>query len=105
MSKKQSWDGLYDSLGEPLDSLPDEIFPAANGILFNESDEVLLQRRSDNGRWGLPGGRMEIGESAEECAVRETWEETGILTQIKRLGGSARTAAPETPWSSTQSTI
>jgi len=37
--------------------------------------------------WGLPGGHHEIGESSEACAIRECWEETGIMTKVKRLTG------------------
>ncbi|MBX9570637.1 MAG: NUDIX domain-containing protein [Candidatus Obscuribacterales bacterium] len=39
---------------------------------------LLLERRSDNGLWGLPGGSMEPGETLEQCARRELFEETGI---------------------------
>lgn len=80
--------GLVDNYGEPLKRYPDEIFPGTNAALFNERGEVLLQRRKDNGRWGLPGGRMEIGESAEACAIREMFEETGVTTRVKRLVGA-----------------
>jgi ADP-ribose pyrophosphatase YjhB (NUDIX family) len=79
--------GLYDSLGRPLDKLPDKIHPGTNTVLINEANQVLLHRRSDNGVWALPGGAMEIGESAEECAVRETFEETGLHVAVKRLVG------------------
>ena len=81
------WSGLYDSLGRPLDKMPDELHPGANTVLINESNQVLLHRRSDNGAWALPGGRMEIGESIEGCAVREMFEETGLRVKIKRLVG------------------
>jgi ADP-ribose pyrophosphatase YjhB (NUDIX family) len=81
------WSGLYDSLGRPLDKMPDELHPGANTVLFNESNQVLLHRRSDNGAWALPGGRMEIGESIEACAVREMFEETGLHVKIRRLVG------------------
>jgi ADP-ribose pyrophosphatase YjhB (NUDIX family) len=81
------WSGLYDSLGRPLDKMPDELCPGSNTVLINESNQVLLHRRADNGAWALPGGRMEIGESIEECAVREMFEETGLHVTIKRLVG------------------
>jgi 8-oxo-dGTP pyrophosphatase MutT (NUDIX family) len=83
----EPWAGLHDSLGRPLDKLPDKIHPGTNTVLFNEAGQVLLHRRSDNGAWALPGGAMEIGESAEQCAIRETWEETGLHVRIKRFVG------------------
>jgi mutator protein MutT len=84
---KPGWNGLFDSLGRPLDKMPDELCPGANTVLINEANQVLLHRRADNGAWALPGGRMEIGESIEQCAVREMFEETGIEVKIKRLVG------------------
>jgi len=45
--------------------------------VINEFGEVLLQKRSE-GRWGVPGGFMELGESTEEAGRREVLEETGI---------------------------
>jgi ADP-ribose pyrophosphatase YjhB (NUDIX family) len=81
------WSGLYDSLGRPLDKMPDELCPGSNTVLINASNQVLLHRRADNGVWALPGGRMEIGESIEACALREMFEETGIEVAIKRLVG------------------
>jgi ADP-ribose pyrophosphatase YjhB (NUDIX family) len=49
--------------------------------------KVLLTRRTDNGRWCLPGGRTELGESVSETCVRETLEETGLQVRIVRLLG------------------
>jgi len=57
-------------------------------ILFDESGAtILLQQRTDNGRWSLPGGGMDPGESAEECCVREIKEETGLDIEVVRLVG------------------
>jgi 8-oxo-dGTP pyrophosphatase MutT (NUDIX family) len=49
--------------------------------------KVLLTRRTDNGRWCLPGGRTESGESVIETCLRETLEETGLEGRIVRLLG------------------
>ena len=48
---------------------------------------ILLERRSDCGLWGLPGGRLEPGESLSEGARREVLEETGLAVRITRLLG------------------
>lgn len=50
---------------------------AAGVLIVDEAGKLLLQRRTDNGQWGIPGGVMEIGETLEETARRETKEETG----------------------------
>ncbi|MTI96302.1 MAG: NUDIX hydrolase [Firmicutes bacterium] len=47
-------------------------------ILVRNLEEILLQRRSDTGTWGLPGGSLELGESLEQAARRELIEETGL---------------------------
>ena len=39
------------------------------------------------GRWALPGGAIEIGERADEAAVREIGEETGFVVEVVRLVG------------------
>jgi ADP-ribose pyrophosphatase YjhB (NUDIX family) len=44
----------------------------------DDQGRILLQRRSDNARWALPGGTMDIGESLRDCVVREVREETGL---------------------------
>lgn len=49
---------------------------AAGGFVQNEKEDVLLMFR--RGKWDLPKGKQEKNESAAECAVRETEEETGL---------------------------
>lgn len=78
---------FVDSTGAPIRKVPDDIRPGTNGVIFNERAEVLLQKRSDNGWWGLPGGGVDVGESIEQCVIREVFEETGLHVTAKRLIG------------------
>jgi 8-oxo-dGTP pyrophosphatase MutT (NUDIX family) len=60
----------------------------ASAIIWDETGEkVLLTRRTDNGRWCIPGGAMDPGESAAEACVREVYEETGLRARVTRLVG------------------
>lgn len=54
------------------------MMPAAAVILSDKDGRILLQHRSDNDCWGLPGGSMEMGETFEDTARREASEETGL---------------------------
>ena len=70
--------GYISELRKELGSRP-VIMAGAGVILINENNGILLQKRSDNGYWDYPAGSMEIGESFEECARREVFEETGLV--------------------------
>ena len=62
--------------------------PGSSAIIFDTTREnILLTRRSDNGRWCLPGGGMDAGESASEACVREVLEETGLAVRVTRMVG------------------
>ena len=61
---------------------------AAGVAMMNGADELLLLQRP-NGEWDLPGGHMEIGESLEETATRELFEETGLTAEGLKLLGIA----------------
>jgi 8-oxo-dGTP pyrophosphatase MutT (NUDIX family) len=52
------------------------VIQAAGGLINNEKGETLLIFR--RGKWDLPKGKLDEGETLEECAVREVQEETGI---------------------------
>ncbi|MBK7450867.1 MAG: NUDIX domain-containing protein [Anaerolineales bacterium] len=59
-----------------------------SAVIFDKDrSKVLLTQRTDNGRWCLPGGQMEAGESASEACEREVWEETGLKVRATRLLG------------------
>src|SRR5712691_8278291 len=80
----------WDKLGPKLMIL------AAGGVVERfgpgGSVEILLVHRtrySDN-EWALPKGKVEPGESLEETAVREVWEETGCVVRLGEFLGSTR---------------
>lgn len=55
-----------------------KIIVTGGAIIRDQQNRILLQRRSDYGDWGLPGGGMDAGESIEETMIREVYEETGL---------------------------
>jgi 8-oxo-dGTP diphosphatase len=61
---------------------PDRPFVGA-GIVVFRGDEVLLVKR--NGRWSIPGGAQEVGETVREAALRELKEETGLDARLLGL--------------------
>jgi ADP-ribose pyrophosphatase YjhB (NUDIX family) len=64
-----------------------QIRPGVSAVIVDEGGRMLLQQRTDNGRWGLPGGAVEFGESIVEALHREVREETGLAIEIGRLIG------------------
>jgi ADP-ribose pyrophosphatase YjhB (NUDIX family) len=52
--------------------------PGVRAIIVNKAGEVLLQHRTDTGQWGLPGGSVELDESAMDALKREVREETSL---------------------------
>ena len=64
------------------------ILCGASAVIRNERGELLLQQRNyPVGRWCFPGGLMEPGESTEETARREVYEETALTLGKLRLIG------------------
>jgi ADP-ribose pyrophosphatase YjhB (NUDIX family) len=89
--------------------MPKPITPYCGCDVFvtNAESQVLLIRRSDNGFWALPGGCQNLGETPEECAIRECQEESGYIVQIKELLGvwsSMRYEYINYPWKENQFT-
>jgi ADP-ribose pyrophosphatase YjhB (NUDIX family) len=63
------------------------LVPVAVTIVCDERGHVLLGRRRDDGLWCLPGGHVEVGETLEEAATRETFEETGLIVAVEEATG------------------
>lgn len=63
--------------------------PAAGVVLVEAGQVLLVQRKFDprRGMWTLPAGFVEYDEHVEECAVRETSEETGLEVALDGLFG------------------
>ena len=59
--------------------------PAASAVVVDDRGRVLLVRRGrepSRGRWSVPGGKVEPGESFAQAAQRETHEETGLVVSV-----------------------
>ncbi|WP_030153738.1 NUDIX domain-containing protein [Streptomyces sp. NRRL S-244] len=76
-----------DYFNDPAAPKANSIVPAVTAFVVNDEGAVLMERRSDNGRWGMPGGVQEIGENIAGTVVREVREETGITVEVIGLVG------------------
>ncbi|MDF2577890.1 MAG: MutT/nudix family protein [Chlamydiales bacterium] len=68
------------------------------GTLIFKDDQILLGLRKGKhnpGYWCFPGGHLEFGETPEECAIRETKEETGLLLSEVSRGPWVNEYVPE----------
>jgi 8-oxo-dGTP diphosphatase len=64
--------------------------PFACDMILIENGKVLLIKRGREpfkDEWAIPGGRIEENETAEQCAIREMKEETGLEIEIEKLVG------------------
>ena len=66
----------------------DIILNFAGGCVRDAEGRILLQKRAGEVEaWGFPGGAIELGESAENAAIREIFEETGLHVRVDDLIG------------------
>jgi ADP-ribose pyrophosphatase YjhB (NUDIX family) len=61
--------------------------PAVLAVVIRERSVLLVRRANppDAGLWGFPGGKIDFGESLEQAAVRELFEETGVRAEAGRV--------------------
>jgi 8-oxo-dGTP pyrophosphatase MutT (NUDIX family) len=72
---------------DPAAPAPNSLVPACGVLTVDRQGCLLLQRRRDTGQWAIPMGKMELGETPTQCAIRETQEETGVLVTTTGLLG------------------
>lgn len=64
-----------------------EIIPSASVAIIDSKGRLLMVQRGhdpEKGRWSLPGGKLRPGETPEQAAVREAFEETGLKVVVER---------------------
>jgi 8-oxo-dGTP pyrophosphatase MutT (NUDIX family) len=79
--------GRRDHLNDPDAPTANSVVPSVVAAVRNERGDLLMVQRTDNGRWALPGGGHDLGESVAETVVREVREETGIDVEVTGLVG------------------
>ena len=82
MSMSDYLRGLRKKVGHDL-----LILPSAAVIILDEQQRVLLARHADRNIWVAPGGLIEPSELPADAALREVWEETGLLVELTGLLG------------------
>ncbi|MGW4406063.1 NUDIX hydrolase [Nonomuraea sp. NPDC004702] len=79
--------GRVEYWNDPDAPKANSLVPACGTVTVDDAGRILMQRRRDTGQWALPMGKMEIGETPSQCAIRETEEETGVRVEPTGLLG------------------
>ncbi len=61
------------------------LLSAGATVIVIKNNKILLNLRSDTNTWGIPGGAIELGETLEQTANRELFEETGLKAEKMNL--------------------
>lgn len=66
---------------------PDRPIVGVGAVVIRDGQVLLVQRAQEplSGKWTLPGGAVELGETLEEAVVRELREETGLEVRVLEL--------------------
>jgi len=86
--EKWPWNGQQDGYSKTLRRLIGHypvVAPVATAVVLDENRRMLLERRSDNGKWTIPSGMIEPGESVRESVARELEEETGLIARSEDM--------------------
>ncbi len=70
--------------------------PCVGGVVVHEGKLLIVRRANEPGagRWSIPGGRVEPGETHSQACVREVYEETGVEVMAGRILGSVERPSP-----------
>ncbi|MEV7968685.1 NUDIX domain-containing protein [Sphaerisporangium sp. NPDC088356] len=72
---------------DPQAPAPNSLVVGVSAVVTDEHGRILMQRRTDNNLWALPGGGMDLTESVPQAAIREVKEETGYDIEITGMVG------------------
>lgn len=78
--------------------MPERRIPCVGAIIKDSGGRLLLIKRGhapQAGRWSLPGGRVEPGETDQQAVIREIREETGLDIRCDQLVGSVQRLSPD----------
>jgi ADP-ribose pyrophosphatase YjhB (NUDIX family) len=76
---------------------PKQRIRCVGAVVLDDAGRLLLVRRANEpgqGRWSVPGGRVETGETDHQAVIREVAEETGLAVEITRWLGEVQRCAP-----------